>query len=353
MFKAQVLDARALSSWFDERDSIDVDPIYQRAGGIWTKKDKALLIDSILNGYDIPKFYMADFTFINVLQNKKNKQYAVIDGRQRLEAIFEFFSGKLALDKEFQYLEDPKLNLGGLSYKDLTANYPRVARKFANFNIVVVGVITDDAPRINEMFVRLNRSKPLTGAEIRNAMSGIVPSQLHSIAEHKFFLKNISFGVRRAQGQNAAAKLLLVEFRGNLVETKKSGLDRFVTEATLMQNEDVKSSANRVRTNLSRMINIFIENDPLLRSQGPLTVYYWFCRSLKDNQTVKVREFLLNFENRRKQNREIAPKQQKRVDPELAAYDNYNRSTNDQGSLNGRFKILSRQFAEFCDNADR
>jgi hypothetical protein len=40
-----------------ERQFIDVEPAYQRRGDIWTLEKKQLLIDSILNDYDIPKLY--------------------------------------------------------------------------------------------------------------------------------------------------------------------------------------------------------------------------------------------------------------------------------------------------------
>jgi uncharacterized protein with ParB-like and HNH nuclease domain len=40
---------------FSEQSDIRLDPDYQRAGQVWTKEKKQLLIDSILNDYDIPK----------------------------------------------------------------------------------------------------------------------------------------------------------------------------------------------------------------------------------------------------------------------------------------------------------
>lgn len=35
--------------------------VLPRKGGIWSERDKAYLIDSIINGFDIPKFYLSDF----------------------------------------------------------------------------------------------------------------------------------------------------------------------------------------------------------------------------------------------------------------------------------------------------
>jgi hypothetical protein len=173
MFKIQPHLSRTLSWWNGQRKNIDMNPSYQRKGNIWSTEYKAYLVDSILNDYDIPKLYLADFTYGNTSLNEKGKSYAVIDGKQRLEAIFNFFDGSLALDERFAYETDRKLKLAGLTFKDLKSRYPEVATAFENFNLNVMSVITDEEGKINDLFVRLNRSKPLTGSEIRSAMQGV------------------------------------------------------------------------------------------------------------------------------------------------------------------------------------
>ena len=39
-------------------------------------------------------------------------------------------------------------------------------------------------------------SKPLTGAEVRNAMQGVVSEYIRQISEHTFFKKNIKFSIQ-------------------------------------------------------------------------------------------------------------------------------------------------------------
>ena len=103
MFEVFAFEARTLSWWFDQQDNIDLEPPYQRRAHLWSLSDKQFLIDSILNGYDIPKLYIADFGFGAVqLRTRPQRQYAVIDGKQRLGAIFEFFQGKLPLAPNFE-----------------------------------------------------------------------------------------------------------------------------------------------------------------------------------------------------------------------------------------------------------
>src|ERR1039457_3404585 len=129
MFQILKLEPKPLIWWVSQRAKIDMNPVYQREGRLWSRADKAYLIDSILNGYDIPKIYMTDFTVGVVNLNRKGLPYAIIDGKQRLEAIFDFYAGALRLDDEFVFQQNPKLKLAGLGYPDLTKNYRSEERR--------------------------------------------------------------------------------------------------------------------------------------------------------------------------------------------------------------------------------
>lgn len=58
-----------------EYDVININPEYQRKGGVWTRQKKQLLIDSILNDYDIPKLY---FHYYNTEQKRKVAAYMIM-----------------------------------------------------------------------------------------------------------------------------------------------------------------------------------------------------------------------------------------------------------------------------------
>ena len=348
MFTIQAFPSRTLSWWNTQRSKIDLAPSYQRKGGVWSKEDKAYLIDSILNNYDIPKLYIADFTFANTTLNEKGKSYAVIDGKQRLEAIFTFFDNKLLLSDKFSYELDRTIKLAGLGFKDLKSRYPEIAATFENFNLSVMSVITDEEGKINDLFVRLNRSKPLTGSEIRSAMHGVVPKLIRDLASHEFFKSRVRFTTKRMQEYNAAAKILLIEFRGKLVDTKRTHLDRFVEEGTRSQTTSFERAADKVKSVLDHMTEIFSEDDPLLSSQGPISLYYWFVKN-HPNEKDSIREFFVSFETERRNNRKLD--NSKRKDDELLKFDLLSRSVNDQGSLVERYIILEKRFQQFIQSA--
>lgn len=232
--------------------------------------------------------------------------------------------------------------------EDLKSNYPKIADIVDNFNLSVMSVITDEEGKINDLFVRLNHSKPLTGAEVRNARVGIVPKLIRKIAHHTFFRDRIAFNTKRRQDQNVAAKLLLIEYRGKFVDTKKRNLDQFVVEG--IESVGITSferAAERVTTILDHMAKIFIDDDPLLKSEGPLTLYYWFARNTSEELHGRIREFLNEFEFIRRENRDKAKNKAPNVDDRLLSYDIFNRSTNDQSSLAGRYAILDERFQKW------
>jgi len=65
----------------------DMDPVYQR-DYVWDLPDKVALIDSIFNNIDIGKF------LFNQLSWDKKYTYEIIDGKQRMRAILDFFEDR-------------------------------------------------------------------------------------------------------------------------------------------------------------------------------------------------------------------------------------------------------------------
>lgn len=328
-------------------------PPYQRRGRLWSQSDKGYLIDSIINGFDIPKLYIADFQIGDSSLNRKKLPYAIIDGKQRLEAVFDFFSNELVLNEDFVWRQDESLKLGGLSLRDLRSSYPTVAETFEAETMDFMSVATDDEADIHELFVRLNRSKPLVGAEIRNALLGQIPDIIRSVAGHDFFEESIKFSVKRAADYNAAAKLVLFEYHGEIKSTKKKDLDKFA-KGDDIDTARVELGGRRALANLDNCTEVFLPRDPLLSSAGILPVYYWLVRQTREEAHSYLREFLVQFEAGRKANREQQISQPKLdPDPVYARYDTLNRSTNDVGSHRGRYELLKEQFTLWAGQRNR
>ena len=146
----------------DFRSRINVEAEYQR-GAVWSQPQQALLIDSILRGFDIPKI------FLRKLPDGSPHLFDVVDGKQRLTAIWKFVADELYLLRGDPF---PELGvLGGKRWSQL----PDKARDRLQFTSVTVSKIEDATDEeIRELFLRLQKGNPLNAAEKRNAVAGPV-----------------------------------------------------------------------------------------------------------------------------------------------------------------------------------
>jgi len=76
-----------------KENKIDLHPSYQR-NFIWGKKDQQQLIDSILNGWPLPTFFV---------YKKQNGTYEMVDGQQRAETICRFIKGSITNSHKLYY----------------------------------------------------------------------------------------------------------------------------------------------------------------------------------------------------------------------------------------------------------
>ncbi|OWK71435.1 DUF262 domain-containing protein [Pedobacter sp. AJM] len=329
---------------YSDKDDIVVDPEYQRNGGVWTPEKKQLLIDSILNNYDIPKIYFHQFS--REERQEKQKTYAIIDGKQRIETIWSFVEGKFCLSDDFEYQDNPNLKLAGLSYEDLAKEYPKVRIKFDSFVLPIIGVQTDDLDLIEDMFSRLNEAVPLNSAEKRNAFGGDMVNEVRKISKHSFFIKNVKFPNNRYQHYESAAKLLLVEVAshesGKLIDTKKVYLDHMVKQYKSGSIAIISQFEKTINEHLTTMSDCFTEKDILLKAQGVIVVYYLLFKWAKENDFKIKRSKLLEFSDFVKQNREQAELDYANADYDLLEYDRLSQhGTNDVSNIKERLRILS------------
>jgi hypothetical protein len=336
-----VTEKTSVLDWFKIRDRIDMEPSYQRKPNLWSSDKQRLLIDTILNDYDIPKIYLADFSSGSRLDNPERRLYAVIDGKQRLGAIYKFLLDELELSEHEEAPSVPRRALRGLRFSELTSRYPHLADKILKYQLSVVTVVADNPDEIQRMFVRLNFGVSVNAAERRNAKPGPVPVAIRDIAEHEFFQNRIRFTTRRSEEKNLIAKVLLFEWLGAISETKAARLDKFTDEtATSDKWEDVLKLAERVKEIFDRLSLVFGEKDLLLSSSGQIPVYYWIARNYWTNQPHKLREFLGYFDDQVKRQYRGLEIQAAESSEDLSKYYQWTRTVNDRESIQGRYDML-------------
>ena len=183
-----------------DNNELDLTPDFQRQANVWDVKRKARLIESILLKIPLPSFYFSE---------DKDGGYAVVDGLQRLCAVFHFKNVSLLNSvtgaslvplqlKGLQYLKE----LEGQTYPDLDRKFQR---RISELEITanIIRASTPPAVKFN-VFARLNQGgMPLNAQEIRNAIfPGEWRNELRRLAESQKFIKATEGKVRTSRQQD-------------------------------------------------------------------------------------------------------------------------------------------------------
>jgi len=167
------------------KKAIEIDPKYQRRER-WSREKQSALIESFILNVPIPPIYLAEDDYGN---------YSVIDGKQRLTAIYLFMKEKMRL----QSLENFK-EMEGATFEEL----PNSIQNALNIRpyVRVVTLLKQSDPNIKyEVFIRLNTGgEPLIPQEIRNvAYRGKVNDLVFSLADNDFLKKQLKIKDHRSK----------------------------------------------------------------------------------------------------------------------------------------------------------
>ena len=238
---------RALDKVYKRRDRYET-PNWQREK-VWGTAKKQLLIDSILRGWKLPKFY-----FLKTSDDPE--EHEVVDGQQRLNAIFEFFGNQLPLSAESQTM------FGGKFYKDLSASASDV---FDDFEIEYDEITDADEAEVREYFQRLQKGMQLNASENLNAIPSQLRDHCRKLANHNFFAKKVSFPNKRYAFFDVASKVTTIEING--IDTGLRYDD--IKEAFDSQKGFSSSSpvAKRVDAAMEYVNRAFDTKNPVLRNR--------------------------------------------------------------------------------------
>lgn len=162
---------------YHERKTINLAPEFQREK-VWTKKQNSELIESILMGIPLPLMYFFQDEMGNIV---------VVDGKQRLNALFEFMKNNYTLS-ELTILE----HLKGKKFKDLE---PYQRANIEDYELVVNIIKPPTPDRIKfDIFDRVNRGGTrLNNQEMRNAIyQGKATELLNKLSTNESFQEAIN-----------------------------------------------------------------------------------------------------------------------------------------------------------------
>lgn len=148
------------------KGSLILSPAYQR-NEIWSLDKQTSFIESIFMDLLIPPIYVVEIPGENMLEDSS---YEVVDGKQRLTAIFGFIKNGYKLKKRaLEYFTDI---YGEKNYSEIESNYSSEIKNLLS-SVLDIYVITANSPEFTkyDIFSRLNKgSEKLRVNEIRKAI---------------------------------------------------------------------------------------------------------------------------------------------------------------------------------------
>ena len=159
---------------YQREQFLRVNPEYQR-GLRWTEMQKRMFIDSIFRGYSIPAFYIHKKQAIAGAIT--NTHFDIVDGQQRIDAIFSFSEGAFPLldpneNTGFHFpnfVKDDPCPWAGKRFDDLSS---ALKEQLKNHKVVVYEITTENENSIRDLFIRLQGGTPLTPQDKRDSWPG-------------------------------------------------------------------------------------------------------------------------------------------------------------------------------------
>jgi len=219
-------------------------PEYQR-GAVWTSAQKKRLVDSVFRGYPIPLFYLHHIS--KIVAGAKREDFEVIDGQQRINALYEFREGSFKLfdpiadekDAQFpSFLQEQPCPWGGKRFDELT---PELQDQLLKTPLAVMLIETNVPNEARDLFIRLQAGMPLNSQEKRDAWPGNFTEYILKIGGkpqiarypgHDFF--NVVMKAKdmnRGEFRQLTAQIVMLyttrKLTGRLCDTNREAIDAF------------------------------------------------------------------------------------------------------------------------------
>lgn len=319
-----------LSTVYGINKRIDTNPDYQRPA-VWTKSQKQLLVDTILRNYDVPKIYWRRTT-------RNPDQYDVVDGQQRLRAIWDFFMGEFGLPKNADDINGYKI--AGLKYSQLPDD---LRMQFDVYPLDIVTIESSDEDEVREMFLRLQNGTTLKAQEKRNAFPGKMRDFVKGLADHSFF-KSVAFSNARYTHDLVAAQLICLELAGGPSNVKDADLNKMYRENLHFDLND--SSAKSVERVLELLSKIFKDKTPELTRYSVISLYCVVSELIesyvREQFQPLIHDWLIEFEKKRREQDALSEEE---ADSEWITYkEKVSHSTDTEESISWRMNFMLKDF---------
>lgn len=263
------------------RRDIDPRPQYQRSP-IWNVSKRQLLIDTILRNYDMPKFYLRR------LPPDAQHDWEVVDGQQRLRAIWDFLEDGFELSEASGDLPDLG-NLTGKNYSDLSHD---AKDRLHGSALAVIEIQDASESEIRDLFLRLQEGVPLNPAEKRHAMLGSMRDFVAELAGEGGVVHPVFPLLRvkndRYQWEDWLAHALRLELAGGPADIKATDLKTMYEAETTF--DSAGGVARKVKRILNYMARVFQGRPPEMDIKWGFVDFYLLVSTFEPDYDLRGRE---------------------------------------------------------------
>ncbi len=226
-FSRNVLKITQIYNGFKEGCLI-VDKSYQRKK-VWGDKDNVRLIETILLDLIIPEIFMWDY---DTDPDTGKTITHIVDGQQRINAIFDFIAGKYRLQKKYLLDDRIKETYGDKFFGDLDDEAKKAVWSYEMSIVNLDKQFSIDDVRT--MFYRLNLTDySLNEQEKRNSWDSAFGKASTELVEFQFWSDYKLFSVmdiRRMKDIEYCSTIILLAREGVIDQTKGDRLDEVYRE---------------------------------------------------------------------------------------------------------------------------
>lgn len=246
-----------ISTMFDEGKLI-VDESYQRRS-VWSEKDKIRLIETILLQLVIPELF---FWKANTDPETGISTTHIVDGQQRIKAIYDFINDNFRLKQQYLLDRNIKDKYANKYFRDLDTE---TKKNFWNYQLMIIEIDSRATRKdIITMFNRLNLTDyNLNDQEKRNSASGEFAALVRELSENPLWEKRRLFtgaDVKRMKDVEFCASIVLLYRNGIIDQTDQTALNNAYEELQIGY-KDAERDKEAVCTAIEMISTFFISEE--------------------------------------------------------------------------------------------
>ena len=344
-------------------------PEYQR-GEAWKLPQRKKLVDSVMRGYQLPVIYLHYNQ--TTVAGMKRESYDIIDGQQRIEALYLFVEGAYSLyhvdDKEARFprfLHSDPCPWGGKEFRALPNE---LQDKLLNATIPVSVIETDNSNEVRDLFVRLQSGLPLNAQEKRDSYPGQFTDFILSLGGkpalarypgHPFFQRILRMKPAQDRGKT---RQLAAQIATLFLERRNGGHNHFVDinaraiDDYYYSNLDFDSDSDdckKLRAILDKLTDLFGQwKGPKLRAHDAIHLVL-LLDTLWDDYTRSWESTIVSAQSGFSKSLVAAAASARNGEPDetWGRYGVWTRSNSDRGeNIERRHRYYSQRMHEFMGN---